>query len=157
MLNLELVTKNGYQMKIRAYSPKTGNILADDISGINFGNVLQGEHTSIPVLIRPVLEEEEATSLSLYLANNGGFSSAEYGYFVSDQFVPGVKSYEGSSDGGYVYISDHFSNPSASSDSIEIGLNEEGVGDYIWFDVQPGAIESGSTNSLVYRFLFEYF
>ena len=140
-------------MKISAYSPKTGNLLAEDISGINFGNVLQGEHSSMPVLIRPVLEEEEATSLSLYLANNGGFSNTEYGYFVSDQFVPGVKSYEGATGVGSVFISDHFNNPSASSDSIEIGLNEEGVGDYIWFDVQPGAIESGSTDSLVYRFL----
>jgi hypothetical protein len=144
-------------MKIRAYSPKTGNLIAEDISGINFGNILQGEHSSSPVLIRPVLEDEEADSLNLYLANNGGFSSTEYGYFVSDQFVPNVKSYQGTPEEGYVYISDHFNNPSTVSDALEVNLDGEGVGDYVWFDVQPGAIESGSTNSLVYRFLFEYF
>lgn len=144
-------------MKIRAYSPKTGNIIAEDISGINFGNILQGEHSSSPVLIRPVLDEEQAVSLTLYLANNGGFSNTEYGYFTSDQFVPNVKSYNGFTDEGYTYISDHFQNPSSVSDAIEVGIDGNGVGDYLWFDVQPGAIESGSTNSLVYRFLFEYF
>jgi len=144
-------------MKIRAYSPKTGNLIAEDVTGINFGNIPQGEHSPIPVLIRPVLEDEEAYSLNLYLANNGGFNSTEYGYLVSKDFIPNVKSYEGSSDAGFTYISDHFQNPSTVSDTIEIGLDEKGIGDYIWFDVQPGAIESGSTNSLVYRFLFEYF
>jgi hypothetical protein len=144
-------------MKIRAYSPKTGNLIAEDITGINFGNILQGEHSSIPVLIRPVLEDEEAYSLNLYLANNGGFSNTEYGYLVSDQFVPGVESFDDVSDGGFIYISDHFQNPSETSDAIEIAVDDAGVGEYIWLDVKPGDIESGSTNSLVYRFLFEFF
>jgi len=144
-------------MKIRAYSPKTGNLIAEDITGINFGNILQGEHSSLPVVIRPVLESEEIYSLSLYLANNGGFSNTNYGYLISDEFVPEVKSYNGDEVVGEVYISDHFVNPSQVSDSLEVGLTGEGVGDYIWLDVQPGAIETGSTNSLVYRFLFEFF
>lgn len=143
-------------MKIRAYSPKTGNLIAEDITGINFGNILQGEHSSMPVLIRPVLEDEDASSLSLYLENNGGFNNTSYGYLVSEEFIPNVKSFKGSVEPGYNYISDHFSNPSTVSDSIEIGISNEGVGDFIWLDLQPGAAESGITSSLVYRFLFEY-
>jgi hypothetical protein len=67
-------------MKIRAYSPQTGNLLAEDISGLNYGNVRQGKHGAMPVLIRPVCDVETLVSLTLYLQNNGGFSQAQYGY-----------------------------------------------------------------------------
>lgn len=148
-------------MKIGAYSPQTGNLLADDITGINFGNVHQGEHGALPVCIRPELEDEDISGLELYLQNNGGFDFTEYGYFVFSDFYPEVRSYEppyiGLSD--VWLISDHFievPNPPDILGGVPVKVYESGYGDYIWLDVNPGESESGGTSSINYRFIFEY-
>lgn len=145
-------------MKIKAYSPKTGNLLAEDIAGINFGNVRQDRHGVMPVLIRPVCDSETLTSLTLYLQNNGGFNQAKYGYYVNSDFVAGVHSWT-SDDSSSPAISEHFTEvptPPDSSWGVSIGLDGEGRGDYVWLDVQAGAIDTGSTSSINYRFVFEY-
>ena len=145
-------------MKIRAYSPKTGNLLAEDITGINFGNVRQGEHGVLPVLIRPVKETENISGLEMYLQNNGGFSSSQYGYYVNSDFYTGVRSYVAGVTGG-IPITDHFTtvpSPPSITGGVSINLNVDGEGDYIWLDVESGSYETGSTNTLNYRFIFEY-
>ena len=147
-------------MKIGAYSPRTGNLLADDITGINFGNVRQGEHSILPILIRPNIEDEDISGLDLYLQNNGGFNLTEYGYLTSDNFVQ-VYSYDPAVTGmtGIYLISDHFvvvPTPPDLSDGVHININEEGYGDYIWLDVEPGLTETGGTSTINYRFIFEY-
>lgn len=145
-------------MKIRAYSPRTGNLLADDTSGLNFGSVRQGQHGALPVLIRPVCDTETLASLTLYLQNNGGFLQSKYGYYVNQNFVPGVHSWT-SDDSAVPAISNHFtevSDPPDSTYGVSIGLDAEGQGDYVWLDVQSGSSETGSTSSINYRFVFEY-
>lgn len=148
-------------MKIGAYSPRTGNLLQDDITGIGFGNVRQGEHCALPILIRPLKEEEEISGLELYLQNDGGFSQTEYGYFVYSDFVQ-VRSYDSASytgDTAYYLISDHFTvvpNPPDTSDGVSLHLYPDNYSDYIWLDVNPGLTETGGTSSINYRFIFEY-
>jgi hypothetical protein len=148
-------------MKIGAYSPKTGQSLADDITGINFGNVQKGCHSVLPVLIRPEKEDEDISGLELYLQNAGGFDFTEYGYFTHSGFVP-VKSYDSSVpiETGYYYISDHFTeNPSpieGATGGVDIDIHGDGYGDYVWLDVQPGLMETGGTSTINYRFIFEY-
>jgi hypothetical protein len=145
-------------MKIRAYSPHTGNLLAEDITGLNFGNVRQGVHGAMPVLIRPICDVETLTALTLYLQNDGGFSQSRYGYYTYSEFVPGVHSYT-SDDSAAPAITDHFlevSDPPQDSGGVPIGIDLEGRGDYVWLDVQSGAAETGSTSSINYRFIFEY-
>jgi len=145
-------------MKIQAYSPQTGNLLADDVSGLNFGNVRQGRHGAMPILIRPVCDTESLSSLTLYLQNNGGFAQAQYGYFVNSTFVAGVHSWT-SDDSSAPALSDHFTevtNPPNPSYGVPIGLDGEGYGDYVWLDVQAGNSDTGSTSSINYRFVFEY-
>lgn len=144
-------------MKIRAYSPQTGNLVAEDITGINFGLVRQGQHGSLPVCVRPVKETEDISGLELYLQNNGGFSSSEYGCLHSPSFLTGVRSYVAGLTGNV--ISDHFTvvtNPPSMTGGINIGLNASGEGEYVWLDVQAGASETGSTSTVNYRFVFEY-
>jgi hypothetical protein len=144
-------------MKIRAYSPQTGNLVADDITGINFGIVRQGQHGVLPVCIRPVKDTEDISGIELYLQNNGGFSSSEYGYFHSSEFIPGVQSDSPGFTGSF--LSDHFSvvsNPPFVTGGVNLGLNTSGEGDYVWLDVQAGSLESGSTSTVNYRFMFEY-
>jgi hypothetical protein len=148
-------------MKIGAYSPKTGQSLADDITGINFGNVQKGHHCVLPVLIRPEIEDEVVSGLELYLQNNGGFDLTYYGYFTCSGFVP-VKSYDSSIpvETGYYYISDHFTeniDPSeGSTGGVDIDIYGDGYGDYVWLDVNPGLMETGGTSTINYRFIFEY-
>lgn len=145
-------------MKIRAYSPKTGNLVADDITGINFGNVRQGYHCIIPVVVRPILEEEVVTSLALYLQNNGGFNNSEYGYLTNPDFITGVRSYITGLTGAV--ISDHFvvtPDPTGVTGTGSVPIALDGLnGDYIWLDVQAGQYETGSTSTINYRFMFEY-
>ena len=146
-------------MKIGAYSPRTGNLLADDITGVNFGNVRKGEHSSLPVLIRPEKEDEDITGLEMYLQNDGGFSYTEYGYFVHSDFVL-VHSYDPSvtGDTGY-FISDHFtevSNPPDVTGGVPLNIYLDNYSDYVWLDVQPSLLETGGTSTINYRFIFEY-
>ncbi|MBD3261253.1 MAG: hypothetical protein GF334_06145 [Candidatus Altiarchaeales archaeon] len=137
-------------MKIGAYSPVNGNKLADDITGVNFGNVQQGKHSTLPVCIRPVLEGESITGLELYLQNNGGFNYSEYGYYVNSSFISDLAT------GGL--LSDHFSvvsDPPQATGGVTVNLAGD-YGDYIWLDVQAGSLETGGTSSINYRFIFEY-
>jgi hypothetical protein len=72
--------------------------------------------------------------------------------------VPGVHSYT-SDDSGIPAISDHFmeiSDPPQPFGGIPIGVDGEGRGQYVWLDVQTGSIDTGSTSSINYRFIFEY-
>lgn len=145
-------------MRIGVYNPRTGQKIADNIKGINFGNVRKGKHCPIPVLIRPEITDEDIISLELYLQNNGGFSKTQFGYFKNSSFVP-VRSFEPPLVSGYFYISDHFtvvSDPPAVSGGVRLNIYEN-YADYVWLDVQPGEDETGGTSTINYRFIFEYF
>jgi len=147
-------------MKISAYSPRTGNLIQDDITGIDFGNVRQGQHGALPILIRPQREDEDISGLEAYLQNDGGFSLTQYGYFVHSDFVP-VRSYDPAytGDTGYYLISDHFTltpNPPDTGTGVPLSIYPNDYADYLWLDVNPGLTETGGTSSINYRFIFEY-
>ena len=147
-------------MKIGAYNPRTGDQLADHISGINFGNVQKGKHSSIPVLIRPEIEDENILGLELYLQNNGGFEETQFGYYVYSDFVQ-VASYDSefTGDSSYRYISDHFvevTNPPSLTGGVPLNIVENNYSDYVWLDVNPSDIETGGSTTINYRFIFEY-
>jgi hypothetical protein len=147
-------------MKIGAYNPRTGSLLSENISGINFGNVQKGRHSVIPVLIRPEIEDESIIGLEMYLQNDGGFEQTQFGYFIYSDFVQ-VKSYDPASTGesGYYYISDHFTEvptPPAITGGVSLTVYDESYADYVWLDVNPSSIETGGTSTINYRFIFEY-
>jgi hypothetical protein len=148
-------------MKIGAYSPRTGYLLSEDITGINFGNVHKGEHSVLPDLIRPEKEDEDISGLELFLQNNGGFDQTEYGYFVYSDYVP-VESWDShtSGDTGVFFISDHFTEVpipyEGDTGGVHLSMYIDGYGDYVWLDVEPSLLETGGTSSINYRFIFEY-
>lgn len=147
-------------MKIGAYNPRTGDQLADNISGINFGNVQKGKHSVIPVVIRPEIEDESIVGLELYLQNNGGFNQTQFGYYTNSDFVQ-VASYDAeyTGDTGYHFISDHFivvPNPPAATGGVPLTVHENNYSDYVWLDVNPSSLETGGSTSINYRFIFEY-
>jgi hypothetical protein len=143
-------------MKIGAYSPRTGSLLAEDITGINFGNVHKGRHGVLPVLIRPEIEAEQISGLELYLQNNGGFNQTDYGYFTHSSFVL-AESWDAytSGDTGVYFISDHFVGTDPTGGTF-LNVYGSGYADYVWLDVNPSLIETGGTSSINYRFIFEY-
>jgi len=146
-------------MKVRAYSPRTGNLLASDVTGLNFGNIRAGQHGALPVLVRPLKTSEDSfTDLKLYLQNNGGYNQSQFGYLVSDEFAADVRSWTSDTSLPGPYISDHFTvnTQATGAGSVNINLDTQGNGDYIWLDVQVGALETGSTTNVNYRFVFEY-
>lgn len=139
-------------MQIRAYSPQTGNLLSSDITGIDFGIIHQGEHCASPVLIQPFKTDEDLfTGILLYLQNNGGYSQSQFGYMVSSDLITGVESDIPGATGPV--ISDYFV---LVSDATGPGGISGNPCDYIWLDVQVGLTETGSTNNVNYRFVFEY-
>jgi hypothetical protein len=147
-------------MKIGAYNPRTGELLSEDISGINFGNVQKGHHSVLPVMIRSEVEDESIIGLELYLQNNGGFDETEFGYFTHSDFVL-VESYVTGSTGtpGYYYISDHFvevPSPPDITGGVPLSVYSGIYSDYVWLDVNPSSIETGGTTTINYRFIFEY-
>lgn len=139
-------------MEIRAYSPQTGNLLSESITGINFGNIRQGQHCFTPVLIQPVkTAEDEFDDMILYLQNNGGYNQSQFGYRVASDLMTGVQSYTIGATGPV--ISDHFTLVSDATGPGGVSVTPD---DYVWLDVQVGATETGSTSSVNYRFVFEY-
>jgi len=147
-------------MKIGAYNPRTGELLSEHVSGLNFGNVQKGQHSVLPVLIRPEIEDEAIIGLEMYLQNNGGFDETEFGYLTSSDFVQ-VKSYDTGSiiDSSYFYISDHFVEvpiPPDITGGVPLSIYSGNYSDYVWLDVNPSAIETGGTTTINYRFIFEY-
>jgi hypothetical protein len=147
-------------MKIGAYNPRTGELLSESITGLNFGNVQKGQHSVLPVLIRPEIDDESIVGLEMYLQNNGGFEQTEFGFFTHSDFVL-VESYNPGSTGtpGYYSMSDHFvevSNPPDITGGVPLNVHGGNFTDYVWLDVNPSAIETGGSTTINYRFIFEY-
>lgn len=132
-------------MKIKAYSPSTGSVISDTLIGISFGNVSAGEHCDVPVLIRPeVTTESNVLSMEIVLENDGGLTASEFGYYFSDEFTP---------------IADPASTLASNfvkGEGVSVGITGGQSVDYLWLDIQPGASETGSTETINYRLDFEY-
>lgn len=139
-------------MIIRAYSPQTGNLISESITGINYGNIRQGQHCASPVLIQPVkTTEDEFDAMLLYLQNNAGYNQSQFGYRVASDLTTGVQSQVSGATGPV--ISDHFTLVTGATGPGGVSVVPD---DYVWLDVEVGATETGSTNLVNYRFVFEY-
>lgn len=156
-------------MKIEAYNTKTGQLLSGDVSGINFGDIIQGDKTKIPLLVRLKKDGEEVYNAEIFLQNNGGYNNTEFGYFINKDFVQ-VRSAgsteeemcdgctedypcEGSTEECY-YITEKFElneNP-VKGEGITLYFYEESS-DYLWLDAKPGLNEAGNSSRINFRFL----
>jgi hypothetical protein len=139
-------------MQISAYDPVTGNLISSSITGLNFGNINQGGYCASPILIQPVTTSEDLfTSMILYLQNNAGYNQSQFGYLVSSNLILGVQSNIPGATG--TVISDTFMLVSDATGPNGVPITNS---DYIWLDVKVGLTETGSTNNINYRFIFEY-
>ncbi len=148
-------------MKVASYNPVTMNQVSSDVTGIDFGTVIKGKHSSKVVSIRPFLDdtvpENTFLKLALFLENNNGLSRTVFGKYKSSSPITGITP-------GSDYLSDYFIQITGISDISQIDTHS-GIGlvfnetapEYAWLDAQVGLYDSavGQTN-VNFRFIFEY-
>ena len=138
--------------RIDRYNPTNMGLAESDISGVNFGGVIRGNHCSAAVVIQPVLAGT-VTQLALFLEDNGGLSNAAFGYLASKQKFSGIQP-------GGAQMSDHFTVVNDVSDfsSIDDGVSlDPNDPEYVWLDIAVGAGATlGVETGINYRFVFEY-
>jgi hypothetical protein len=145
-------------MRVDSYNPATGGLLAEGITGIYFGNVRAGQHSTPLVLIKPVKTVETSISaMKLFLQADGGLTASQFGYLVLSAFDADIVTAD---------LVNHFV---VAPDAVDVGYvggpGEEGAvipvasgspTGWVWLDIQPGAFEVGSTSTINYRFVFDY-
>jgi hypothetical protein len=91
--------------------------------------------------------------MKLFLQNNGGFNSSNFGHFLSTPFITGIQA-------GSNYLSDNFivnSTPSVTGvNGVPVEVVSGNISKYIWLDVQVGALETGSSSTINYRFSYDF-
>lgn len=138
--------------RIDRYNPTNMALAESDISQVDFGGVIRGNHCNVPVVIKPVTTGT-VTQLALFLEDDGGLSNAAFGYLASKQVFCGIPA-------GGSQISDHFIETNGVSDfsqlSNGVSLDPDSP-EYVWLDVQIGAGSTlGEETGINYRFVFEY-
>lgn len=145
-------------MYISSYDPTTMTQSSLDVTGVDFGACIKGNHAANVVVIQPAIPTETAfTKLALFLENNGGLNYTAFGKFKSSTPITGITP-------GSNYLSDYFVQVTGISDPSQIDINS-GIGlvfnaaapEYAWLDAQVGLSDTAfSTTNVNFRFVFEY-
>lgn len=144
-------------MKITTYNPTTGSVLIDDATGVDFGKTIQGNHTSTPIVIKPVADPETFSHIALFLEDRGSFTNSLFGKYKNATFIPGIAA-------GSTTLSDHFVQRVGVSDfyAPDAALATDGLvlnaaaPEYVWLDAHVGYIQTIGSGNINYRFVFEY-
>jgi hypothetical protein len=145
-------------LKISSYNPSDMTLISADATGIDFGEVIIGQHNAEAVAILPVADGITFTALALFLENANGVDHSQFGKFKSSEAVQGILP-------GSDYLSDSFIPVTGISDASMIGVYSDfGIvydsttPEYSWLDVEAGSAEDAIGNSTVnFRFIFEYY
>lgn len=136
-------------MKIQRYNPSDMTLAEDDITGMSFGTVYQGNHCVDTLVLKPVLTTESSLNeMKVFLQNAGPYRTSSFGYLVSGVPVQGISP-------GSIYLSNHFTEDRHPALSGSLGASMMD-GDYVWLDVQTGVFETGSYPGINYQFVFDY-
>lgn len=139
-------------MHIETYNPVSGKSISNPATELDFGSVVQGQHTPRPAVIRLLPDNETTVSnLKLFLESKGGWGSAEFGYYSNPSFVAGIE--PGGSE-----LSNHLTEvPNATGSSSEgAPINVSGnISDFIWLDIDVPEPQTGIAEPN-YRFTFDF-
>ena len=127
-------------MRFETYDYITGERLSSQAAEIDLGDIIQGQHSPQPVVIRAVSDTTAAVSnLVLYLQSSGGWNVSEFGYYINSTFVPGVES-------GSSQMQNRFQSagapPGYDSTGVPVGWSS-GKSHYIWLDAQIPSDQTG--------------
>lgn len=138
--------------RVDRYDPTTMALAESDISSIDFGGVIRGQHCAETVVVKPVTAGT-ITQLALFLESAGGLTNAAFGYLASQEQFSGIQ--PGSSE-----MSDHFTETPGVSDFsfLENGVSlDPDSPEFTWLDLQIGVSTTiGENTGINYRFVFEY-
>jgi hypothetical protein len=143
-------------IKVESYIPATMALLSADVTGVDFGDVIKGQHGPNVVAIRPVKDGITFDALALFLENANGVDHTQFGKFKSASAIPGITP-------GSDYLSDYFVQITGISDtSMLSAYSDYGImynaasPEYSWMDAEAGVSESVGDSAVNFRFVFEY-
>lgn len=144
-------------MKIQQYDPTDMSLLSSDVTGVDFGSGVAGQHCPNVIAIKPTAETETFQSLALFLEDNSGMDHTQFGKYKSSSAIPGITA-------GSDYLSDYLIEVEGISDAMLIPqysdqgiVFDAGSPEYAWLDAGIGLNETTlGSNSINLRFVFEY-
>jgi len=139
-------------MHLKTYDFATGDVVSDRAEELDFGAIVQGDHCQIPAVLRIYPDTEVSISdLKVYLSNNGGWSTSEFGYYTSPSFVTNVWPGSEKLNNHFVEMRDA---TQGSPNGVSLNVTDS-TSDFLWLDADIGSNQLGST-SVSYRFIFNY-
>ncbi len=138
-------------MYFETYDYISGDII-DQVDAVDFGDILQYQHCVQPLVFRAFSDSTEAvTDLKIYLEDEGSWSGSEFGYYVSEPFVPSVES--GSDK--FAHFTTVPDASASSPDGVSIGWDTTTSSSYyVWLDTQI-TDQTGSTDAN-FRFFYNF-
>lgn len=144
-------------MRIDRYDPTDMSLLASDVTGVDFGNVVRGGYTSSPIAIKPVATVESSVSqLFFFLEDNADLTGSTFRVLKSSVAIPGIGSGSALLTGELTEIpgvSDFTDYSTITGDGVVMTSADP---EYLWTDVRIGASETVGAGTINYRFIFEY-
>jgi len=150
-------------MHFQVFDYATGKLIgplsaSDSTAALDFGDLIQGQHCSKPVLVQAVTDNEvSVTDSILFLENKGLWKDSQFGYFMAADKSLYVSPNPPIEAGGAM-ISNHFIEAPNASQMTPcppgVPLNFNGnASDYVWLDIQ--VFQTGATQA-GYRLFFNF-
>ena len=141
-------------MRISRYNPVNMSLISGDITRIDFGSIRLGTFCNQTVVIKPVAESENLTSIGLYMEDRGNLNHTRFGVYKSHTATQGIAP-------GDARLNSFFNEAPGVSDynqytgyRITLDPNDP---EYTWLDAKPGMNETTfGASTLNFRFVFEY-
>lgn len=139
-------------MHIESYDYITSQVITP-VTGLNFGNVIQGQHCLKPIVLKAIADPQDASvsNLWLYLIDKSAWQGAQYGYYVDSTFTPGVEA--GSTSLAQNHVQALPDATAGTPGGIQMGWDTT-ASYYVWFDVQIPNLSG--PNETAFRLFFDH-
>lgn len=135
-------------MHFETYDFITGKSISQTL---DFGDIIQGQHCSKPVVLQAVTDTETVIDATMFLQNKGLWKDSAFGYYFNPTFAPSIEA------GSTLLDSSHFIevlDPSIATPGVGVPVSFSGnTSEFMWFDVQ--VFQIGITDA-TYQMVFNY-
>lgn len=130
-------------MRFEEYDYQNGNSIGT-LTKLDFGDIIQGQHCTKPVVFRILPEDEtNVSNLKFYLTDPGSWSTAQYGFYTNKTFLT-------LESGSEQLSSTHL----VDSTGMSVGWDST-ASYYVWLDQQISSDQSGN-NEASFRITFDH-
>lgn len=139
-------------MHVEEYDYQTGKVIGPT-DQLDFGNAIQGQHCSRPIVLRAVKDSEmNVSNMSMYLIGSTTlWAGTQFGCYADASLITGIEA-------GSPQLSQHISVLSDASYGTPGGFPvgwDGTTSKYVWLDMDVPVSISGSCD-LTYRFIFDH-